>query len=232
MTDRFHGVSFAEPSDAPEVYRLMIELHNENGVFTLNAEKAARMCAGLFEPGLAVVGVLRGTVEIEGAIALKRVQLDYTDDWHLVDVFNHVRIPYRKSDHAKRLIKFAKACGEDLGLPILVGIVSTQRTEAKMRLYRRMLTQVGGFFISGTLPRLAPDIEAVAERETEDDDLLVDYKKAVDQLLRAEKANGRDKRLTRDEAMKKLRAVHDRARNNSPANGHDKTHAGGETAAM
>lgn len=232
VQDKFHGVSFASPDDAPEVYRLMIALHDENGIFSLSEEKSMWMCANLFQPGHGIVGVIRGEKEIEGAVALEKAQQDYSTDIYLLERFNHVRPEYRRSDHAKRLIEFAKACATDLGIPLLMGIVSTQRVEAKMRLYRRLLIPIGGSFMWGNLPRLAPDIQAAAGREDEDDDLLADYKKAVEQVLRAEKVHGKGKYLTRDEAMTKLRAVHDRARNNSPANGHDKTHAGGDLAAM
>lgn len=217
MTDKWHGVSFANPDDAPEVYKMMLDLHDENGLFTVNPEKAAWMCSQCFDPKIGVVGVIRGE-GIEGAIAMKRAQLDYTDDWHLAEQFNYVRPAYRKSDHAKRLILFAKAVEQYLGLPVLIGIVSTRRTEAKMRLYRRMLTQVGGFFMCGTTPRLAPDVEAAAERDGEEDRLLSDYREAVGRLFRSETfTSGRDRRTSRDDAMKKLRSVHERA---SKSNGH------------
>ena len=230
MSD-FHGVTFAHTSDAPEVYRLMVALHQENGVFSLNEAKAGWMCAQLFEPGLGVVGVIRGPSEIEGAIALKRAQLEYSDDWYLSETYNYVRPAYRKSDHAKRLILFAKECAADLGIPLLMGIVSTQRVEAKMRLYRRLLTPVGGYFISGKLPRLAPDIEAAAENNEQDTRQLNDYREAVERLLKAEDASGRDKRASRQAALAKLRAVHGRVERTGPANGHDKAPVEEERAA-
>lgn len=225
MTDRFEGVSFAVPDDAPEVYRLMIALHNENAIFTLNEGKAAIMCANLFTPGHGVVGVIRGEQHIEGAIAMERAQQDYSDDFYLLERFCYVRPDYRRSNHAKRLILFAKACAADLGIPLFIGIVSTQHVAAKMRLYRRLLTPIGGSFIAGSLPRLAPDIDAAAEQEEEDDHLLDEYREAVDRLFRVDKLHGKDKRLTREAALQKLKDVHARAARkpqSSPANGHDK----------
>jgi GNAT superfamily N-acetyltransferase len=231
MSD-FHGVTFADPSDAPEVYRLMIALHQENGVFNLNEDKAAWMCAQLFEPGLGMVGVIRGPTEIEGAIALKRAQQEYSDDWFLSEVYNYVRPAYRKSDHAKRLIMFASECAADLKIPLLMGIVSTQRVSAKLRLYRRLLTPIGGFFISGTLPRLSPDVEAAADRDEDDDKQLNAYREAVERLIRAEDGKGRDKRASRHAALEKLRAVHGRVERTIPVNGHGGTQAEGNTVAM
>jgi GNAT superfamily N-acetyltransferase len=201
----------------------MIALHNENGIFTLNEEKAGWMCAQLFQPGLGIVGVIRGTKEIEGAIALKRVQLDYSDDNFLSEQFSFVLPEYRRSDHAKRLILFAKSAAAELGVPLMIGIISTQRVEAKMRLYRRHLKPLGGYFYSGSLPRLAPDIEEAAERDDEDVKQLADYREAVERFLKVEmQGRGRDKRVSRDEALSKLRAVHGRMGRNASANGHDK----------
>jgi GNAT superfamily N-acetyltransferase len=223
MTDKYHGVAFAKPEDAPEVYQMMVAIWNENALFSMNEHKAALMCASLFDPRTGMVGIIRGPEKIEGAIGLRLAQQDYSDDWYLAECFNYVRPDHRKSDHAKRLILFAKTAAEQLGIPLFIGIVSTQRVEAKMRLYRRQLTPVGGYFMGGKIPRLAPEVEAVADREEEEGRLLDEYRTAVDRVLKAEKnGKGNGRHLTREQALEKLKAVHDRAgRMNGSGSGHE-----------
>ena len=77
------------------------------------------------------------------------IQLDqpwYSSDWMLVELFNFVHPAHRRSTHAKSLIGHAKGYADQLGIPLVIGIISNHRTEAKVRLYRRMLPKAGEFF--------------------------------------------------------------------------------------
>ena len=53
----------------------------------------------------------------------------------------------RKSQHAKDLINFSKWVAEQFGMPLLMGILSNDRTEAKIRLYQRHIHHCGALFI-------------------------------------------------------------------------------------
>jgi hypothetical protein len=47
------------------------------------------------------------------------------------------------------LISFGKKCAIDIGVPLMMGILSGERTEAKVRLYCRQFgTPAGAFFLS------------------------------------------------------------------------------------
>jgi hypothetical protein len=57
---------------------------------------------------------------------------------------------YRKSSEnpsrAAALVEFSKTLADGLGLPLSIGVLSSQRTEAKVRLYRRILGPATGAY--------------------------------------------------------------------------------------
>jgi hypothetical protein len=53
----------------------------------------------------------------------------------------------RRSTYAKQLMTFAKKAAEGLSLDLTIGVFHNQRTEAKIRLYRRQFgDQIGAYF--------------------------------------------------------------------------------------
>lgn len=137
----------AIPDDRQSILELCRENHGDNGQFGLSMSKVEGMVDRAFERNGAVIGVT-GKDRIEGAILLLISQFWYTDDWCLEEVFNFVRPDYRKTTHAKDMIRFAKRCSDELNIPLVIGVVANERTRAKMELYRRQLGDpVGGYFL-------------------------------------------------------------------------------------
>jgi GNAT superfamily N-acetyltransferase len=94
-----------------------------------------------------VIGVIGDVGHIEGIIHLVVTSFWYTDDAHIEDFYLYVPTEFRKSKNAKALFNFAKNSAIRLGCPLLVGVLSTQDTEQKIRLYERELGKsVGAFF--------------------------------------------------------------------------------------
>ena len=54
---------------------------------------------------------------------------------------------HRRSHHAEALVTWMKDQVEIQQMPLVTGIISNIRTEAKCRLYRRMLPKAGEFFV-------------------------------------------------------------------------------------
>ena len=54
---------------------------------------------------------------------------------------------HRQSEYANDLMDFGKWCAEQLSLPLHMGIISTHRVKAKVRLYQRKIPYVGGYFM-------------------------------------------------------------------------------------
>jgi len=83
---------------------------------------------------------------LEGLVLLVTGCFWYSEDQHLEEYMIYVDPQHRRSSHAKALVQFMKDQVELTKLPLLTGVQSTTRTEAKCRLYQRMLPKIGEFF--------------------------------------------------------------------------------------
>lgn len=138
----------AAAADEPELLEMCRNLHSENGMFSMDDAKVSEMLHRAFNKKGAIVGVIGETGKIQGAIFLLISTFWYTNDWCLEELFNYVRPEYRKSTNAKDLINFGKRCSDDLGIPLVIGVVSNERTRAKLGLYQRQLAEpVGAYFL-------------------------------------------------------------------------------------
>ena len=103
------------------------------------------------EGNSAVVGCIGPVGNVEGAIHLAIRQFCYTKNVHLEELWAYVRPQYRKSRNGQALVEFAKDLAKELKLPLLIGILSTERTESKVRMYRRKLgVPSGAYFLYNT----------------------------------------------------------------------------------
>lgn len=150
----------ARREDRNEILDLCQRNYEENGQFSLSLPKVEGMVDRAFNGGGAIIGAVGapGAV-IEGFILLLINQFWYTDDWCLEEVMNYVRPESRRSTHAKDMIAFGKRCSDELGIPLVIGVVSNERTKAKMALYQRQLGDpVGGYFLYP--PHRSPELTA------------------------------------------------------------------------
>lgn len=151
----------AKPADKDAVIEICKEDWSENGQFSLSLPKLEAMVSRILDNGEGVIGLIRKASEIEAIMLLQLSRFWYTDDWCLEEVLNFVRPLYRRSTNAKDMIQFAKRCSDELGIPLVIGVVSNERTKPKIELYRRQLGEsVGGYFIYNlkrvSSPPLAP----------------------------------------------------------------------------
>lgn len=136
-------VEYREP-----ILDLCRQNHAENGQFGLSMPKVEAMLDRAFNREGAIIGIVGGHNSVEGAILLSINQFWYTDEWCLEEIFNYVRPEFRRSTNAKDMIDFAKRCSDELCIPLIIGVVSNERTRAKIELYRRRLGDpVGGYFL-------------------------------------------------------------------------------------
>jgi hypothetical protein len=134
-------------ADKSQIMDMCEENHRDNGQFALDPTKVEAMIDRAFNGGGAIIGVV-GKNQIEGMMVLLISQFWYTSDWCLEEIQNFVRPQFRKSTHAKDMINFGVRCSDELGIPLVIGVVSNERTRAKLELYRRQLGEpVGGYFM-------------------------------------------------------------------------------------
>lgn len=141
----------------------MFRLHAaENALFKLSERKVQYHLDRILRPETipaddtgprGLIGVIGPVGALEGAIMLVLGSPWYTDEITLDDCMNFVDPAHRKSDHAKALIAYSKYLVDQVrtGHPdfrMIIGVVSTDRTAAKVRLYSRQMGEpVGAFFM-------------------------------------------------------------------------------------
>lgn len=140
-------VRLAQAEDRDELVRLTTLLHGENGLFSLSLKKRDLLLDRYYNREGAIVGVIGEVGKPVGTIYLSLTQPEYTDDWAIAEVWNFVHPDHRRTTHANHLIEYAKFTSNELKLPLVIGILSNHRTEAKVRLYERVLDRAGAYFI-------------------------------------------------------------------------------------
>jgi len=149
-------VRIATPDDHREIWRLFLQGHRENGMFTLSPDKVQWFMTRALAPYLippgdsgprGVIGVIGPVGALEALVFVTIGEYWYSNDKHIEEFLVYVDPECRKSNHAHALIDWMKEQVELTGIPLVTGIMSNERTEAKCRLYRRMLPKVGEFFM-------------------------------------------------------------------------------------
>lgn len=147
-------VRLATLADEEEIMELCRCMHEETGLMPLSERKVREAIREALNNQGGIIGVIGPPRRIEGCIFLRITQAWYSEVWHIEEFLSFVLPEYRKSGNAMHLIEFAKKCARDIinpethkALTLFMGITSTERTEAKVRLYSRHFDkQCGALF--------------------------------------------------------------------------------------
>lgn len=143
-------VRIASADDEDGLMSLCCDLHHENALLPMNEDRVRRTLRRGLNKEDGVIGVIGDVGELQGAMVLVMGQLWYSDSWCIEELFSYVRPEFRCTKHAHDLIDFAKRTSAELGLPLMIGILSNARTEAKVRLYSRKFgPPAGAYFLYG-----------------------------------------------------------------------------------
>jgi hypothetical protein len=149
-------VRVAGPQDYTEVWRLFLQGHHENGQFALAPEKADWHIKRALFPDMippwdtgfrGAIGVIGEVGKLEAAVFVGIGSFWYSHARHIEEYIVYVDPECRRSFHARALINWMKERSEATQLPLLTGVISNARTEAKVKLYERMLPKIGAFFL-------------------------------------------------------------------------------------
>lgn len=142
-------VRVGTPDDLDAIMDLAIKVAKENGVFEPNLYKVL----GEIWPALhwhhGIVGVIgEPGFPLEGFALLRIGQQWYNTTDILEERVVYVAPKFRsaKGGRARKLYEFCKQTADGLGLPLLVGVFSSTRTQGKVRLLGRMFGQEAGAF--------------------------------------------------------------------------------------
>jgi GNAT superfamily N-acetyltransferase len=130
-----------------KIKELLFQMHDEVNLFPYDDEEVNIFTTNMLSQNGGIIGVILKGDEIEGMVGLRLDRLWYSKEWFLSEMFVYVRPELRRSTRAKCLLKFAKTCAEEMNLPLLLGIQSNIRTEAKRKLYERQFDTMGLFFV-------------------------------------------------------------------------------------
>lgn len=151
-------IRLGTPADEEAMLELALRAWEENGIKDVNPEKML----GMIKPALylwqGLVGIIgKPNEKIEGAVLLRLSQMWYSDDWMLEEKAIFVDPEFRRTrgklphGHARALCEFSKRVADDLNIPLIIGVLSNQRTEAKVKFYERSFgPPAGAFFLYNT----------------------------------------------------------------------------------
>lgn len=157
-------VRTAEPDDEDSIIKLAHIVGIENGLFEMNEEKVRNSIRPFLYLSGGIIGVIGKKNELEGGIILRISQNWYSDVSYLEEMCVFVHPDYRaaKGGRARKLVEFAKKVSEKLEMPLMIGVLSNSRTDAKTRLYERQFgSPAGAFFLYGARTGMVPPQEVV-----------------------------------------------------------------------
>lgn len=141
------------PEDVHEVMRLALAGSSENGFLRPNPEKMLSEVWSSLSIHHGVMGVIgEPNGKLEGAVLLRLGVMWYSDEPVLEEKAIFVDPDFRRTSpsRAKALTDFSKKAADGLELPLIIGVLSNLRTEAKVRLYERQFGKAAGaFFLYG-----------------------------------------------------------------------------------
>jgi GNAT superfamily N-acetyltransferase len=139
-------VRTAIQEDIPSLLNLGRMLHEENAISDWS-EDCIRAAVNKAVAGdrslMAVIGPVGRPVAM---IHLFIGNFWYSRNPHLEELYTYVHPAHRRSNYAKMLIEFAKRAADQLKMPLLIGVVSNHRTDAKIALYKRRLGPISGAY--------------------------------------------------------------------------------------
>lgn len=144
-TDLSH-IRLAGEADEMQIFNLCSLMHAEVGLHPLDWPKIAAMIRLATMRTRGIVGVIGEPHDLKAAIFMMIEPVWYSSAFVLLDYFTYVRPDARQSTYATDLIAYGKQCADGLGIDFVCGVFSTVRTEAKCKLYRRVMPKVGEFY--------------------------------------------------------------------------------------
>jgi len=134
-------------ADMDEVMQLASAAAKENGLLEAKPELLVRAIWPKLNLQTGLIGCIgKPGGKIEGMVVLQIGKLFYSDETCLEELVLYVHPDYRnaKGGRAHKLVEFSKSSAERLGLPLLIGVLSSAHTEQKRKLYERVLGPASG----------------------------------------------------------------------------------------
>jgi GNAT superfamily N-acetyltransferase len=148
MSDEVN-IRLGVPEDVHDVMDLALSACDENGFVHPNPEKLLAEIWPALNYDRGLVGLIGPEGQKpEGAVLLRIGNMWYSDQEVLEEkaIFIHPDFRSAKGGRARRLCEFSKQVADEFGLPLIIGVLSNHRTEAKIKLYERQFGKPSGAF--------------------------------------------------------------------------------------
>lgn len=142
-------VRIGDPSDLDNMMELALQACDENGFVNPSPIKLLEQIYPALMQDHGLVGIIGNKGEkIEGAVLLRVSKMWYSEQDVLEEkaIFIHPEYRSAKGGRARRLVDFSKEVSDYLKIPLIIGVLSNHRTEAKVRLYERQFGKASGAF--------------------------------------------------------------------------------------
>ena len=133
----------AERADFALVMDLLESMANDNALFSVDWKKVAWIVADLIDNPKAHIFLSFEGAVCTGSFAVEQSTPWYSNDKILDECWIFVRPEYRKSRTIFRLLKAVKNLSEELALPVVVNVVTPNRSDSKVKLFKRYFKLVG-----------------------------------------------------------------------------------------
>ena len=140
-------VRLAVPEDIPVLLDLVRSYCEEEGKHPMDEDKVLHHVYRYFEKMGVLIAVIGDVGSPVAYILMEVCPLWYSQDFELLEKSHFVHPEYRKSDRAKQLMDFSKQASNGLNLELKIGVLSNDKTAAKVRLYQRQFENAGSFFM-------------------------------------------------------------------------------------
>lgn len=148
MSEDIH-VRVGTPEDLDACMELFVQANEENGIDEIAPEKLFQIVWPSLHQDGGLVGII-GDVggKPEGVVLLRIESLWYSNAPVIAEKLVFVHADYRsaKGGRARKLCEFSKKVSDELGMPLIIGIVSNERTKGKVRMYERLLGPAAGAY--------------------------------------------------------------------------------------
>lgn len=143
------GVRIGTPADVDGVMELALMGCAENAAVPHDPELVLGDVWAALNLEHGIVGVIGPPGQtLEAGVLLRMGTIWYSRQVTVEEraVFIHPQYRAAKGGRATKLIKFSKWVADQFGVPLTIGVLSSHRTEAKVRAYRRHLGEPAGAY--------------------------------------------------------------------------------------
>lgn len=149
-------IRLGTPADLDEVMAAAVAAVAEIGLVDPDPERLLQDVWPALNQDRGIVGIIcKPGGKAEGGVLLRVGKMWYSNQDVLEERVIFIPPEFRniKGGRATRLCEFSKKAAEDLGMPLLIGVMSSVRTEAKVKMYERQFGKpTGAVFLYNATP--------------------------------------------------------------------------------